>query len=77
MKIGFNNQYNVSFKSNAGVLKAIESLKVDDSPRMTARLQAEAKTAKLTPEFIAEIERVTPEDLKILAKKILGLIPWN
>jgi hypothetical protein len=79
MKLGANNQYNnhVSFKSNAGVLRAIKALEKDGGPKNIRELQAQALDAILTPEFIDKIEKVTPEDIKTLAKKVLGLIPWE
>ncbi len=65
-----------TFGTNKGVLRAIEKLKDDKNEENVEELQAQAKTAKLTSDFLAEIEKVTPEDIKSLAKKSLGLIPW-
>lgn len=69
-RIGYNpnSNYNVSFKSNKGVIKAIEALKQDGGPRNIETLQAQIQDVEYTLDFAESIKKLPDEYRKLLLK---------
>jgi hypothetical protein len=63
--------------SNNKFMSIVKSLETELNIENLQKLQAESQGVRLTHEFMEEVERVEPNDLRVLVKKILGLIPWE
>lgn len=68
------SEENKNFKE---FMSLVEILKQDFSFDNLQKLQKLAQETKLSTELVLQVEKIKPEELKLLAKKVLGLLPWE
>jgi hypothetical protein len=68
------SEENKNFKE---LMDLIDVLRQDFSFDNLQKLQKLAQETKLTTELVLQVEKIKPEELKILAKKVFGLMPWE